>query len=233
LLDQVPTAQSSSIFRPPVRRQTSTLRRRSTIKPTSVPQIDSQVDEEEEEEEEEEEDPNRRRFSKATPASPVEEEPMQDDDADPRDLSNAESFTLKDRQLAINQTHPFEMRIWQPVLCKKSHHSIDEKAEKDIHSTLGGSMSIWLWFFNTCWTLLFGWWLAAASLLGASVSYLSVFANAPGATDYGLVFWGLAGYVLWPFGKFMNLESDEIYAEEDEGYGGSPRDYEQWQSGDL
>lgn len=31
----------------------------------------------------------------------------------------------------------------------------------------------------------------------------------------------------------MSLESDEIYAEEDEGYGGSPRDYEQWQSGDL
>jgi len=62
---------------------------------------------------------------------------------------------------------------------------------------------------------------------------LSAFANAPGATDYGLVFWGLAGYVLWPFGKFVSLESDEIYAEEDEGYGRSPRDYEQWQSGDL
>lgn len=45
--------------------------------------------------------------------------------------------------------------------------------------------------------------------------------------------WGLAGYVLWPFGKFVSLESDEIYVEEDEGYERSPRDYEQWQSGDL
>lgn len=45
---------------------------------------------------------------------------MQDDDADPRDLSDAESFTLKDRQLAINQTHPFGMRYGNPRSIRKT-----------------------------------------------------------------------------------------------------------------
>ena len=36
------------------------------------------------------------------------------------DHSDAESFTLKDRQDAINETHPFGIRIWKPALYKKS-----------------------------------------------------------------------------------------------------------------
>lgn len=146
------------------------------------------------------------------------------------DLSDAESFTLKDRQEAINETHPFGIRIWKPALYKK-HRSVDQGAEGDIHSTPGGKVSRWLWFFNFAWTIVFGWWLSLFAAVGALICYLFVFA--PGCRDYGSVLWGLAGYVFYPFGKYMKLVQDEAYAEEDEGEGRSITEYEQWQSGAL
>ncbi|KAF4988785.1 hypothetical protein FDECE_14924, partial [Fusarium decemcellulare] len=48
------------------------------------------------------------------------------------DVSEAESFTLKDRQQAINQTHPFGIRVWKPALYKKDR-SIQKFAQADIH----------------------------------------------------------------------------------------------------
>lgn len=146
------------------------------------------------------------------------------------DLSDAESFTLKDRQEAINETHPFGIRIWKPALYKKSR-SVQKTAEGDIHSSPGGRVSKWLLFFNLVWTLCFGWWLALIAFAGAVVCF--VFGAAPSAVEYGRVLWGLSGYLLYPFGKFVRLEQDEAYAHEDEGEGRSITEYEQWQSGDL
>ncbi|KFY52463.1 hypothetical protein V496_08440 [Pseudogymnoascus sp. VKM F-4515 (FW-2607)] len=156
--------------------------------------------------------------------------PDDDDDDDDGDISDTESFTLKDRQEAINETHPFGIRIWKPALYKKDR-SVQKIAEGDIHSAPGGRVSKWLLLFNVFWTLLFGWWLALAALAGALVCF--VFGAAPGALEYGRVLWGLSGYIFYPFGKFVRLEQDEAYATEDEGEGRSVTEYEQWQSGDL
>lgn len=152
--------------------------------------------------------------------------PDEDEDA----LSDAESFTLKDRQEAINETHPFGIRIWKPALYKK-HRSVQKTAEGDIHSAPGGRVNNWLLLFNILWTVFFGWWLGLVTFVGAIVCF--VFAAAPSAIEYGRVLWGLAGYLFYPFGKFVRLEQDEAYAHEDEGEGRSIAEYEQWQSGDI
>ncbi|KAL2166669.1 hypothetical protein VTG60DRAFT_2332 [Thermothelomyces hinnuleus] len=150
-----------------------------------------------------------------------------DDDGN---TSDAESFTLKDRQQAINQTHPFGIRLWKPALYKKSR-SVQKNAEGDIHSSPGGHVSTWLLLFNILWTLAFGWWMALIAFTGAAVCFL--FAAAPGGREYGRVLWGLAGYLFYPFGKFVRLEQQEAYLDEDQGEGRSISEYEQWQSGDL
>jgi len=51
--------------------------------------------------------------------------------------------------------------------------------------------------------------------------------------QYGMVLLGLAYYLLYPFGRFVELKQDESYAEEDEGEGRSISEYEQWQAGDI
>ncbi|TGO16805.1 hypothetical protein BTUL_0024g00770 [Botrytis tulipae] len=152
------------------------------------------------------------------------------EEEDEDSLSDAESFTLKDRQQAINQTHPFGIRIWKPALYKKNR-SVQKTAEGDIHSSPGGRVNKWLIFFNIIWTLVFGWWLALAALTGALVCF--IFGAAPSAIAYGRVLLDLAGYLFYPFGKFVRLEQDEAYAHEDEGEGRTITEYEQWQSGDI
>jgi len=146
------------------------------------------------------------------------------------ELSDAESFTLKDRQEAINETHPFGIRLWKPALYKKSR-SVQKTAEGDIHSTPGQIGGLWIRFFNIVWTILFGWWLALLAALGALVCFILV--AFPGSRLYGRVLWGLAGYLFYPFGKVVRLEKDEAYLHEDRGEGRSIFEYEQWQSGDL
>ncbi|KAI2617445.1 Sodium/calcium exchanger protein-domain-containing protein [Hypoxylon sp. NC1633] len=222
-------------------RPSATLRRRSMVPPTlsrvhssrSNPDeegIDERVEEEEEEDEVEEE-------GQHLPSQPQEDSILQNElpgpdslDDDDDDISDAESFTLKDRQQAINETHPFGIRIWKPALYKKDR-SVQKTAEGDIHSSPGGRVSHWLLLFNAIWTLAFGWWMASFAALGAAVCF--IFAAAPSGREYGRVLWGLANYLFYPFGKFVRLEQDEAYLDEDQGEGRSISEYEQWQSGDL
>lgn len=164
---------------------------------------------------------------------PVDDELPQDDDDDDDDdgdLSDAESFTLRDRQQAINETHPFGIRLWKPALYKKNR-SVQKNAEGDIHSSPGGRVNNWLLLFNLSWTICFGWWLALIAYSGAVVCF--IFAAAPSGREYGRVLWGLGGYIFYPFGKFIRLEQQESYIDEDEGEGRSITEYEQWQNGDL
>ena len=153
-----------------------------------------------------------------------------DDDDGDDETSDAESFTLKDRQQAINETHPFGIRIWKPALYKKSR-SVEKTAEGDIHSSPGGQVSSILFLTNLLWLVCFGWWLGLAALLGALACFAVAFS--PSAVAYGRVFTGLSWYLVYPFGSFVQLESDEQYAEEDEGEGRSISEYEQWQNGDI
>ncbi|TKA32047.1 hypothetical protein B0A50_01293 [Salinomyces thailandicus] len=182
-----------------------------------------QGDDEEEEREEEEEEEQEEAEETSTP----------DDEEDDADLSDTESFTLKDRQEAINETHPFGIRIWKPALYKKSR-SVQRNAEGDIHSSPGGNVSRWLFVFNCLWAVIFGWWLAAiASLGGLQNLALAFLFNAPGCYEYGRVLINLAHYLFYPFGKYVKLERDEAYLDEDEGEGRSIGEYERWQTGEL
>ena len=222
---------------------TSTVRRRTPGLPP-LSRVQSARDDGEEEEPEEEIDPPP--VAHGNPddeiADPEDAEPTpmsregseqqaeeveEDEDGD---VSDAESFTLKDRQQAINQTHPFGIRLWKPALYKKDR-SVQKNAEGDIHSSPGGRVSRWLVFFNLIWTLAFGWWMASIAYAGALVCFL--FAAAPSGREYGRVLWGLGGYLFYPFGKFVRLEQQEAYLDEDQGEGRSISEYEQWQSGDL
>jgi Ca2+:H+ antiporter len=218
-----------------LRRAHSTLRRRTTATPSALFLAQTVEDDEEAEAGQtksgtlpsSDEQP---RTSEEEGTTQVEDDEEQNLDEEEGDLSDAESFTLRDRQDAINETHPFGIRIWKPALYRKSR-SANKGAEGDIHSTPGGQVSRWLWFFNFAWTLVFGWWLALAATAGALVCFCFFFA--PGCNDYGHVLWGLARYIFYPFGKYIKLIQDEAYSEEDEGEGRSISEYEQWQSGAL
>jgi Ca2+:H+ antiporter len=211
----------------------ATLRRRPTAQAPALTRVMSSRDEEENSETVTADNVSEAHTEADETLSGDEGTIRADDDiiaTDDADLSDAESFTLKDRQDAINETHPFGIRIWKPALYKKNR-SVQKTAEGDIHSSPGGRVSQWLIFFNLLWTLCFGWWLALVAFLGAVVCF--VFAAAPSSIEYGRVLWGLSGYLFYPFGKFVRLEQDEAYAQEDEGEGRSITEYEQWQSGDL
>ncbi|KAK0710794.1 Sodium/calcium exchanger protein-domain-containing protein [Lasiosphaeris hirsuta] len=213
---------------------TSTIRRR-TLAPPPLSRVHSSVDEDEVE------DVPETRTETTEISIPAEEaaEEIEAEEAstgdeitgeEDDDISDAESFTLKDRQQAINETHPFGIRLWKPALYKKDR-SVQKTAEGDIHSSPGGHVSSWLLFFNIIWTLAFGWWMALIAFVGALICF--IFAAAPSGRDYGRVLWGVAGYLFYPFGKFVRLEQQDAYLEEDLGEGRSISEYEQWQSGDL
>ena len=162
----------------------------------------------------------------AQPASSEDDTVRADDDEsgsgdaedDEGELSDAESFTLKDRQDAINVTHPFGIRIWKPALYKKGR-SVQRNAEADIHSNPGLFVSRWLLLFNLFWTLLFGWWLALVVAAGALVCALLAFDES--CKEYSRLLIHLAVYIFYPFGRYVKLLQDDQYLEEDEGEGRS------------
>ncbi|KAF2828813.1 hypothetical protein CC86DRAFT_319884 [Ophiobolus disseminans] len=220
----------------PLRRQSSTVRRRpGGQQPPTLATIKSTDDESTEPE------------SASAPAEPVEQPSSSsddtvradeddsgtgpdEDDEDDGDISDAESFTLRDRQDAINVTHPFGIRIWKPALYKKGR-SVQNKAEADIHSSPGSSASKWLIVFNLAWTLFFGWWLALIAVAGGLLCALFGFVDS--CMEYAWLLFHLAAYLFYPFGRYVKLLQDEQYLEEDEGEGRSISEYEQWQSGDI
>lgn len=208
----------------PLRRQSSTLRRRLNAQISGLGRIDAS--DEEDEERLPEPSVGEQNNDDAQGSGADNEEDDDDDD----DASDAESFTLKDRQQAINETHPFGIRIWKPAVYKKNR-SVVKNAEGEIHSSPGGRVSNLLFLVNLLWTFFFGWWLALGCFVGALGCFAFVFSRS--ATAYGRVFLGLGGYLFYPFGSFVRLQSEENYVEEDEGEGRSISEYEQWQSGDL
>jgi Ca2+:H+ antiporter len=237
-LDKQQTQQSKQQRQHPLRRKSSTVRRRPAgQQPPALTTIDSTEDE------------SAERGSAAAPTEPVEqpqpssssEETVRADeddsntgadeeDDDEGDVSDAESFTLRDRQDAINVTHPFGIRIWKPALYKKGR-SVQNKAEADIHSSPGSSVSSWLLIFNLVWTLCFGWWLALIACAGGVLCAL--FGYVDSCMGYAWLLFHLAAYLFYPFGRYVKLLQDDQYVEEDEGEGRSISEYEQWQSGDI
>ena len=223
----------------PLRRKPSTVRRKTGAQPPPLTTIGSAGDDDEVEHMLA---PARAEADLDTqPASSGEETIQADDndsgapdddndDDDEGELSDAESFTLRDRQDAINVTHPFGIRIWKPALYKKGR-SVQRNAEADIHSSPGLYVSRWLLLFNIAWTLVFGWWLALIAAAGGLLCALLAFDDS--CMEYSRLLFHLATYILYPFGKYVKLLQDDAYVEEDEGEGRSISEYEQWQSGDI
>ncbi|KAL5333592.1 Sodium/calcium exchanger protein-domain-containing protein [Aspergillus crustosus] len=213
----------------PLRNQSSTIRRRLNPRVS----VDKDEDENESEDDDGDDDSSLPEASLGMPSQQLEgdgDSGEGDNDVEDDGASDAESFTLKDRQQAINETHPFGIRLWKPALYKKSR-SVEKTAEGDIHSSPGGRVSTLLFLMNLLWTLFFGWWLAIAALMGAIACFIFSFSTS--AAEYGKAFSGLSWYLFYPFGSFVCLDTDEHYAEEDEGEGRSISEYEQWQNGDL
>ncbi|KAH8154306.1 uncharacterized protein LAJ45_02074 [Morchella importuna] len=210
-----------------MRRHSNILRRRGTQPLPNVDSTDDEgdstetagpIEEQSGEDEEEQQDDGE------------EEGTVRADDYEPSDAGSVESFTLKDRQEAINVTHPFGIRIWKPALYKKNR-SVQRTAEGDIHSAPGGRVGGALFLVNILWVALFGWWLSLVICVAAATCYIFFFTLS--AREYGRVLLGLAAYLFYPFGHFVELKQDDAYAEEDEGEGRSISEYEQWQAGDI
>ncbi|KAK9241447.1 Sodium/calcium exchanger protein-domain-containing protein [Lipomyces kononenkoae] len=148
---------------------------------------------------------------------------------DTSDTASIESFTLRERQDAINETHPFGIRIWKPALYKKSR-SVQRLAEGDIHSAPGKKVSWVVWVGNYLWSFIFGIPLWIIIQIPACFCLVFFFWSLS-AREYGRAFYNLANYFVFPFGKFVQLDQDEQYALEDEGEGRSLGEYEEWRTG--
>jgi Ca2+:H+ antiporter len=186
-----------------------------------------------------EEEPEEEEYERPTPLAVDEEPPIEgeeedengdDDDSDNESTSSTETFTLRERQDAINTTHPFGIRIWKPAIYKKDR-SVQKIAEGDIHSTPGKTVNWWVRLGNLIWTILFGSIMLVVCTI-ASASCLIFFWSAS-AQEYGKTLFSLGVYLAFPFGRFVELEQDENYLHEDLGEGRSLAEYHRWQSGDV
>lgn len=130
----------------------------------------------------------------------------QHDDDEDEDGSNEddEGVTVKDRQDAINLEHPFGLPIWKPALYRKSR-SVTRNAESALHSMPSASAERHLLPGNLLWTLLFGWWLALSCFFVALIVSTAELV-AGGRGGYGKTLRGLAWYLGWPFGKYVEGE---------------------------
>lgn len=145
-----------------------------------------------------------------------------------------ESLTLKDRQNAINSTHPFGIKIWKPSIYKKNR-SVAARAEEDIHDfdprRPNGQIFWGVYVSNFFWSCTVGLFLYLLCILGAvTVFLLTGFAWHKQLRPYAKLLLELGRYWLYPFGKFVLLNKDENYLEEDELDGRTISEFHQWRS---
>ncbi|CAG8634112.1 13280_t:CDS:2 [Rhizophagus irregularis] len=144
------------------------------------------------------------RRRKSSVSSHVEDDAIdenQNEDEIDEDESDHEPVTLKDRQEAINITHPFGLPIWKPALYKKSR-SVTRNANSALHSV--PSPDLYISPGNIFWAICFGWWLAMISFVVSIILFLTPFEG----WRYAQVLQELSLYILWPFGKFVEKDDD-------------------------
>ncbi|KAK6532278.1 hypothetical protein TWF281_006470 [Arthrobotrys megalospora] len=159
---------------------------------------------------------------------PIEEE-MQTPGSEEEEHVEEGEQTLKERQEAINETHPFGVKIWKSSLYKKDR-SVQKLAEEDVHSAPGARMGTIQQIGNFMWSLTVGWWMSAVAFLAAAICYLTFTRS---GREHSRLLWGLSKYLFYPFGQYIQLSQDENYLDEDLGEGRSISEYEQWQAGDI
>ncbi|CAI5756304.1 unnamed protein product [Candida verbasci] len=137
--------------------------------------------------------------------------------------STLESLNLRERQDAINSTHPFGIKIWKPSLYKKTR-SVATRADEDIHDFRKPAHSIF-WgvkLTNLIWCLTAGLFIYIICLIGAGFVLLA------GSKPYSSALYRLGGYWLYPFGKFVLLTKDKNYLNEDQLEGRTINEFHQW-----
>lgn len=140
--------------------------------------------------------------------------------------SSLESFTLRERQDAINETHPFGIRIWKPALYKKQR-SVQKVAAEDIHETTLKKITWQVQLTNIIWCITMG--LALFSFcycVGAVVCTFGFFTKS--SRQYASFLFKLAKYLFWPFGKIVYLTQEKQYLEEDRDEGISAQQFYNW-----
>lgn len=167
----------------------------------------------------------------------------QTDSNDNQSISSVESFTLRERQNAINKTHPFGIRIWKPALYKKIR-SVEREADLDIHEIIDSDNSInndsvnykikkktinWsVHLANLIWTLTFGLVLFTICFFGSILLMITELND----LKYSKILFNLAIYLLWPFGKIVYLQRDVNYLNEDQNEGTTIHEYQRWRDED-
>jgi len=192
-------------------------------------------DDEDDDDDDDAYDTHRRHHSFAAKDRPHSPPNRHHDDEEDETSSNGRpdsdaSYTLKDRQDAINIIHPFGLKIWKPALYKKKR-SVQQTAEREIHSRPGQWPDQKIRIGNVLWTLIFGWWMCILTLLVALMLLVPTWYSS--GLPYSVVLFGLAKYLLYPFGRFVELTPDEVYAAEDEGEGHKISEYERYGAVDL
>lgn len=155
------------------------------------------------------------------------EEPHSPESDDNASITSEESFTLRQRQAAINETHPFGIKLWKPAIYKKVR-SVEREADADIHETGTVTKQI-TWsvvLTNLMWSLTCGVIFFIICTLGSAVLALS------GSTSYSRVLFKLGKYLLWPFGKVVYLQKDQNYLSEDRNEGTTIGEYQRWRDED-
>ncbi|SCW03803.1 LAFE_0G18558g1_1 [Lachancea fermentati] len=148
------------------------------------------------------------------------------DEEDQSSVGSVESYTLRDRQDAINETHPFGIRIWKPALYKK-HRSVQRAAAEDIHETKYKQIPWKVSVSNFIWSCVIGIPLFGfLSLCSMLVCVLGLFTTS--AREYATVLFKIGRYLLCPFGRVVLLMNDQQYLQEDQNEGISVEQFYGW-----
>ncbi|KAL6449684.1 VNX1 Low affinity vacuolar monovalent cation/H(+) antiporter [Candida maltosa Xu316] len=158
-----------------------------------------------------------------------------DDDHDNHSINSAssvESLNLKERQKAINSTHPFGIKIWKPSLYKKKR-SVAARAEEDIHDfeprKPAGRIYWGVKLTNIIWGLTAGLFIFVVCLIGALFVFIfSGFAIERKSRPYVRALLKVGYYWLFPFGKFVLLNKEKNYLDEDQLEGRTINEFHQW-----
>ncbi|KAG8908448.1 hypothetical protein FRB99_006653 [Tulasnella sp. 403] len=119
--------------------------------------------------------------------------------------------TVKDRQSLINVQHPFGLPIWKPALYQKSR-TVTRNAETELHAQPSRTIESHYLPGNIFWTLVFGWWMALIFVIPAAFLFLIP----RGGRQYARLVYGLAWYLFWPFGKYVQGDGPEEDEKDDD-----------------
>lgn len=144
----------------------------------------------------------------------------------PSRATSIESYTLRERQDAINETHPFGIRIWKPALYKKKR-SVEKAAAEDIHETKLKKITWGVKLTNLLWVLICGIGLYILLTIAAGVVLIAGLFTESG-WEYAKLLYNIAKYLLYPFGKVVYMIQEEQYLEEDRGEGISTHQFYNW-----